>query len=113
RELADVVRRIGEGVVVADADDRVTFANAAFAEMVGVGPDALRGRSWTEFLAGAQDTAALTERMRQPTFQGEVLLITRSGEPRPVLVSLATVPRQRGRPARSGGFRDLSRQRTP
>src|SRR5439155_1683082 len=26
RELADVVRRIGEGVVVADADDRVTFA---------------------------------------------------------------------------------------
>src|SRR5947199_4480407 len=35
RELADVVRRIGEGVVVADADDRVSFANAAFAEMVG------------------------------------------------------------------------------
>ena len=35
RELADVLRRIGEGVVVADPDDRVRFANAAFAEMVG------------------------------------------------------------------------------
>ena len=64
RELADVVRRIGEGVVVADADDRVSFANAAFAEMVGVTPEALRGRRWTEFLATAQDIAALAERMR-------------------------------------------------
>jgi PAS domain S-box-containing protein len=110
RELADVVRRIGEGVVVADADERVSFANAAFAEMVGVPADALRGRRWTEFLAGAQDTAALTDRMRQPTFQGEVLLITRSGEPRPVLVSLATVPREGGRLERIGVFRDISRE---
>ncbi len=110
RELADVVRRIGEGVVVADAEDRVTFANTAFAEMVGVGPDVLRGRSWTEFLAGAQDTAALTERMRQPAFHGEVLLITRSGEPRPVLVSLSTVTRDGGRIERIGVFRDISRE---
>jgi PAS domain S-box-containing protein len=110
RELADVVRRIGEGVVVADAEDRVSFANAAFAEMVGVAPEALAGRSWTEFLAGSQDTAVLTERMRQPAFQGEVLLITRSGEPRPVLVSLSTVPREGGRLERIGVFRDISRE---
>jgi PAS domain S-box-containing protein len=110
RELADVVRRIGEGVVVADVDDRVSFGNAAFAEMVGLAPDALRGRRWTEFLAGAQDIAALGERMKQPTFQGEVLLITRSGEPRPVLVSLATVAREGGRLERIGVFRDISRE---
>jgi len=110
RELADVVRRISEGVVVAEADDRVTFANAAFAEMVGVAPEGLLGRSWTEFLTGAQDTAALTERMRQPTFQGEVLLITRSGEPRPTLVSFSTVPREGGRLERIGVFRDISRE---
>jgi len=109
RELADVVRRIGEGVVVADAEERVSFANAAFAEMVGLTPEALAGRRWTEFLAGAQDTVALTERMRQPAFQGEVLLITRTGEPRPVLVSLATVPRE-GRLERIGVFRDISRE---
>ena len=42
----------------------------AFAEMVGATPEALRGRRWTEFLAGAQDIAALTERMRQPTLPG-------------------------------------------
>ena len=37
-ELADVVRRIGEGVVVTDSEDRVVFANRAFAEMVGLAP---------------------------------------------------------------------------
>ena len=110
RELADVVRRIGEGVVVADEEDRVTFANAAFAEMVGVAADTLRGRRWTEFLSGAQDTSALTEKMRAPSFQGEVLLITRTGEPRPVLVSLATEPRASGRLERIGVFRDISRE---
>jgi PAS domain S-box-containing protein len=110
RELADVVRRIGEGVVVADEEDRVTFANAAFAEMVGVTAEALRGRQWTEFLSGAQDTQALTEKMRAATFQGEVLLITTSGEPRPVLVSLATEPRGNGRLERIGVFRDISRE---
>jgi PAS domain S-box-containing protein len=110
RELADVVRRIGEGVVVADGEDRVAFANTAFAKMVGAPPDSLRGRRWTEFLAGAQDTAALTERMRQPSFEGEVLLITGSGEPRPVLISLSTVARE-GRPLqRIGVFRDISRE---
>jgi PAS domain S-box-containing protein len=110
RELADVVRRIGEGVVVADPDARVTFANAAFADMVGVRAEDLRGRRWTEFLASTQDTAALVERMRGPAFEGEVLLITRSGEPRPVLVSLSTVPRVGGRVERIGVFRDISRE---
>src|SRR2546429_6409966 len=39
-------------------------------------------RSWTDFLAGAQDVAALTAQMRGPSFQGEVLLLTRAGDPR-------------------------------
>src|SRR5438552_4416556 len=110
RELADVVRRIGEGVVVADTNERVRFANAAFAEMVGVDAEALHGRRWTEFLATAQDTAALAERMRTAAFEGEVLLITRSGEPRPVFVSLSTVPRRDGHVERIGVFRDISRE---
>jgi PAS domain S-box-containing protein len=109
-ELADVVRRIGEGVIVADGDNRVTFANAAFAEMVGVAADELRGRQWTEFLSGAQDTAALTDKMQASSFQGEVLLITKSGEPRPVLVSLATEARANGEPERIGVFRDITRE---
>jgi two-component system, cell cycle sensor histidine kinase and response regulator CckA len=110
RELADVVRRIGEGVVVADPDERIRFANAAFAGMVGADAEGLPGRRWTEFLAAAQDTTALTERMHGSTFEGEVLLITRSGEPRPVFVSLSTVPRESGRPERIGVFRDISRE---
>jgi PAS domain S-box-containing protein len=110
RELADVVRRIGEGVVVTDAHDAVIFANRAFAEMVGASDEALRGRRWTELLATSQDVAALTSQMRQPSWQGEVLLITRGGDPRPVLVSLSTATAAGGEIERIAVFRDVSHE---
>jgi PAS domain S-box-containing protein len=110
RELADVVRRIGEGVLVTDGDDVVVFANRAFAEMVGVPAEALRGRRWTEMLATSQDVAALTVQMRQPAWQGEVLLLTGGGDPRPVLVSLSTATAAAGAVQRIGVFRDVSRE---
>jgi two-component system, cell cycle sensor histidine kinase and response regulator CckA len=110
RELADVVRRIGEGVVVADEGEHIVFANRAFHEMVVAGGEALEGRPWTEFLSTAQDTAALVARMREPFFQGEILLITRSGDPLPVLVTISTVERPGGRRQRIGVFREISRE---
>ncbi|HET7340890.1 MAG TPA: response regulator [Methylomirabilota bacterium] len=111
RELADVVRRIGEGVVLTDAEDAVLFANRAFAEMVGVPAEALRGRRWTELLASSsQDVGALIAQMRGSSWQGEVLLITGAGDPRPVLVSLATVAAADGQLQRIGVFRDVSRE---
>jgi len=110
RELADVVRRIGEGVVVADGDDRIVFANRAFHEMIG-GGESLVGVRWTDFLAGAQDVGALTTQMRGPSFQGEVLLLTRAGDPRPVLATLSTAERHDGGGVqRIGVFRDISRE---
>src|SRR5436309_10479419 len=63
RELADVVRRIGEGVVVADGDDRIGFANPPLHEETG-GGEPLVGVRWTDLLAGAQDVRALTAQMR-------------------------------------------------
>jgi len=111
RELADVVRRIGEGVIVTDAHDAVIFANRAFTEMVGVTAAALRGRRWTELLAtSSQDVNALTAQMRGATWQGEVLLITGAGDPRPVLVSLSTAGNADGQVQRIGVFRDVSRE---
>ena len=110
RELADVVRRIGEGVVVTNGHDEVVFANRAFAEMVGTSAEALRGRPWTELLATSQDVAALTSQMRQPSWHGEVLLLTRGGDPRPVLVSLSTAAAADGEVQRIGVFRDVSRE---
>jgi PAS domain S-box-containing protein len=110
RKLADVVRRIGEGVVVTDVHDTVIFANRAFTEMVGVPGETLRGRRWTELLATSQDVVALTTQMRQPSWQGEVLLITRGGDPRPVLVSLSTATTAEGEVERIGVFRDVSRE---
>jgi PAS domain S-box-containing protein len=111
RELADVVRRIGEGVVLTDAEDTVLFANRAFAEMVGVPAEGLHGRRWTELLASSsQDVGALTAQMRGSSWQGEVLLITGAGDPRPVLVSLSTVAARDGQLQRIGVFRDVSRE---
>ncbi|HEU5319839.1 MAG TPA: PAS domain-containing protein, partial [Methylomirabilota bacterium] len=111
RELADVVRRIGEGVVVTDAEDRVLFANRAFAEMVGATGDSLHGRPWTTFLAAAQDVAAVKAQLRQPAFQGELLLITRAGDPRPVLATLSAIEGREGVGVqRIGVFRDVSRE---
>ncbi len=110
RELADVVRRIGEGVVVADAEDRVVFANRAFHEMIGAGGESLVGRRWTDFLSGAQDVGALTQQMHGESFQGELLLITKAGDPRPVLVTLSSVARDGAPPQRIGVFRDISRE---
>ncbi|HET9490342.1 MAG TPA: response regulator [Methylomirabilota bacterium] len=110
RELADVVRRIGEGVVVADLDDRITFANRAFLEMVGLTADDLGDRRWTEFLATGQDLGALQVQLRQPTFEGELLVLARGDEPRPVHLTLSTVERAGGGRHRIGVFRDLSRE---
>src|SRR5207245_1105789 len=74
RELANVVRRIGEGVVVIDTDDRVLFANRAFLSMVGAAGEDLTGQRWTDFLSSAQDTGALITQMRQQTiYHGELL----------------------------------------
>ena len=110
RDLADVVRRIGEGVLVTDTTDTVVFANRAFEEMVGVSSEALRGRRWTELLATSQDVAALTAQMRQSSWQGEILLLTRAGDPRPVLVTLSTAAAADGEVQRIGVFRDVSRE---
>lgn len=109
RELADVVRRIGEGVVVLDGEDRIVFANRAFVEMVGAPAESLPGRPWTRFLSTAQDVPALIAQMRASSFQGEMLLITQAGDPRPVAVTLSTLE-GRGGPQRIGVFRDISRE---
>jgi PAS domain S-box-containing protein len=110
RELADVVRRIGEGVVVADAQDRVVFANRAFQEMVGTPTERLIGGPWTDFLSTAQDVPALLAQMRQPVFQGEVLLITSAGDPRPVYLTVSGIVRGDGAVQRLAVFRDISRE---
>src|SRR5436309_151598 len=109
RELANVVRRIGEGVVVIDTDDRVLFANRAFLSMVGAAGEDLTGQRWTDFLSSAQDTGALITQMpQQAMYHGELLLITRAGEPRPVHLSLSAVEQRKGGLQRIGIFRDIS-----
>src|SRR5207248_1245937 len=62
-------------------------------------------------VAGSPDVAALTAQMRAPSFQGEVLLLTRAGDPRPVLATLSAAERHDGGGIqRIGVFRDISRE---
>ena len=61
-------------------------------------------------LATSQDVTALTAQMRSPSWQGEVLLITRAGDPRPVVVTLSTATAADGAVQRIGVFRDVSRE---
>src|SRR3989442_4112790 len=76
--------------------------------MIGAS-DSLVGVRWTDFLAGAQDVAVLTAQMRAPSFQGEVLLLTRAGDPRPELATLSAAERHDGGGLqRIGIFRDIS-----
>jgi len=109
RDLADVTRSIGEGVLVLDAQDQITFANDAFARMVGRAPDLLTGGLWTQFLSPAQDRGAVLARLHQPTFQGELLLLRSGADPVPVLTTITTHEGEHGR-RRIGVFRDISRE---
>jgi signal transduction histidine kinase/CheY-like chemotaxis protein len=61
-------------------------------------------------LATSQDVAALTAQMRSASWQGEVLLLTRAGDPRPVVVTLSTATVADGEVQRIGVFRDVSRE---
>jgi signal transduction histidine kinase len=78
--------------------------------MAGVAAESLRGRRWTDLLANSQDVTALTRQMRRSSWQGEVLLLTGAGDPRPVLVSLSTTTAADGQMRRIGVFRDVSRE---
>src|SRR5437773_2330572 len=93
----------GAGGVGEPLTRREAFRSLLVAPLVGV--------RWTDFLAGAQDVAVLTAQMRAPSFQGEVLLLTRAGDPRPVLATLSAAERHDGGGIqRIGVFRDISRE---
>ena len=85
----------GQGIVVADREDRLLYANAAFADLVGVPPGDLLGRAVTEFVepAHAERYAAELARRRQG-LRGlyETEMVHRSGARRSVLVTAIPHP---------------------
>ncbi len=60
-----VVENIGEGICTVDADERVIFANRAAAEIFGVTPETLPGRSLSDFFDMDQFSIIQDETVRR------------------------------------------------
>lgn len=105
----------GEGIAVADADDRFTFANPAAEEIFGVEPGTLAGRRVRDFVTPEQFAVieAQTELRRQghkSTYEIEVR--RRDGEVRAILLTATPQCDRTGRFAGTFGiFRDVTERR--
>lgn len=85
-----VMGLMGQGLTVSDENGRLTYANQAFASMVGVSPVELIGRSPSEFsppVAKPNFDKVWEDRRSGVRSAYELTLLSASGERRPVLIS--------------------------
>ena len=91
RELfQNVVEMMAEGVVVQDAETNIVYANEAVCELSGYSASELIGRSTAEFVSPAfveHYRQQLRLRLTGSTQAYETHIVSKSGEPIPVLVS--------------------------
>jgi PAS domain S-box-containing protein len=88
--FVEILSSLGEGVIWADAEQRVTFANRAADEIVGLEPGGMVGRRFQEFLtepskAAIQRNVELRKAGRKSTYELEV--VTPDGSHRQVAVT--------------------------
>jgi len=86
----NIVQGVDEGIILEDANGRITFANPRMAEMLGYAPQDLAGRHWRDIALPEQVANIEAEYAKRP--QGiagryESVLLTRDGQPVPVIVS--------------------------
>lgn len=94
-QVERVLETLNEGVLIADASDRVIFVNSVFTEMTGVPPHEAVGQDALQLFCRPQDYGrllALRERTEQEgRSRQEFLLPTRGGGELPVVVSVGKV----------------------
>ena len=84
-----IVQALAEGVVLVDAQYRITFANPAAAQLLGYAPSELLGKAWQDVVAPAFWGVAEEEgRRRARGEEGvyELLLVRKDGSTLPALV---------------------------
>jgi PAS domain S-box-containing protein len=84
--LALVAQNTTNGVVIADADGRIEWVNAAFSRITGYELADVKGRKPGHLLQGAETSPATVEQLRQAERQGlpchvEILNYTKQGRP--------------------------------
>jgi PAS domain S-box-containing protein len=85
-----LIQSMAEGIVVTDAEGRITLANPAAATLLGYAPGELVDQRWMTIIPSEQHpivTAADERRMRGKVDSYEIELVHRSGRRIPVLVS--------------------------
>ena len=91
RQIADnevrfraVVECLGEGLIITDLDDRVTYVNARMAGMAGYPPQELMGRRAYDLLLSGSDREVMRTRGRAPTHGAferyELRMSTKNGQ---------------------------------
>ncbi|MGE0080494.1 MAG: PAS domain S-box protein [Thiohalomonadaceae bacterium] len=92
RMLAHAVGQAGEGVVVADLDGRIIYANPALGDLVGSAPDELREMPLRELFVAADRRRVddILPRLAQNGWHGEFSLEPVDGAPVPVFTTAST-----------------------
>ncbi len=110
-----LIERLGEGVVLVDENERYVLANPAAAAILGVGPQALAGRSVLDFVVPLQSAvvAAETRRRRAGEVSSyELDIIRPDGTSRRVQITASPLPGAGGAYAGAiGVLRDVTTQR--
>lgn len=70
-KLSFVASKINNGVVINDADNKVTWINAAFEKITGFSLDDLKGKRLGDLISGPETDWSIIERARQMTEQGK------------------------------------------
>jgi PAS domain S-box-containing protein len=90
KRYRDLIESLGDGVLLADADQRFTFANPAAEEILGVRAGGLVGRCFQEFLAEKDRTTFLEQvKLRREGKRScyEIEVIAEGGKPRQLMIS--------------------------
>jgi PAS domain S-box-containing protein len=113
RRLLKIVEASADAVVVADADGRITYANAAMGTLVNLGPDQdLVGRPINEFQDPGRSEEFLSVAARDGFWRGEVELRRVDGTKAPVSQTVVAHRDAPGKPPYySAIMRDISEQK--
>jgi PAS domain S-box-containing protein len=95
-----LVETAQEGIIQTDAKGNLVFVNQAFADFLGYGKDELLGRSLKDFVEESQDhlvTGEANAKGPRVTSKYEIVLLAKSGKPRPVYVSAVPMTGEDGK----------------
>jgi len=111
-QMEDIFETLSTGVIVADLDGWIVFANQAFSDMIGFPADDLFGRTADDFYCGADLEFLMAKRQSDVTSAAYEFHLPRvDGKPLPVIISARRIKSPQGHPFVIVIFTDISEQK--